>query len=441
MNRNILYVTGLLISLGLASCSNNEETMTTTQQREGVIRFTLDEGTAKTRATTASEQKEKTVASNGVYVIAFQKNGGTLVKAVRATTTDAINYEADLGQSGLFDIYFVVNGNNELNTAITGLSSTATAQDLFSIKATQTPGTPLTGNIDNASWSRNIDGYFLMTGKNENPKQGPAGGDSGGTDIGEIALTRSSVRIDVDATGSDITLSGLKLNKRYGSTILMRTDEIDMTGLDAPTTDYTITASGETSTAALYTYEYTGDDTALTIEGSEPRNGAFSWSIPLNTPLLRNHLYKVIVLPADPANLDKISYTIKIADWTTGETIAVNPGNFVDAAPTITNVACSNAGVTINGNDVSNVPANGGVITVTVETATGNTLAKLVCQDQVEGFRVSDPVFNDRVQTFTVTIEPQATGATTPRTFTFKAENLHDKDQASAPFTITQLAP
>ena len=441
MKKNIIYAVGFMLLAGLTSCSSNDETMSTAQTGEGVIHFTLDSGSAKTRATTASEQKEKEVYPYSVYVVAFEKNGGTLVNAVKATTTDAINYTADLGKSGIFDIYVIANANTDLSNDITNLSSTATVDNLFAIKASQTPGTPLTGDETNLSWSYNTDGYFLMVGKNENAKQGPAGGDSGGTDIGAITLTRASVRIDVDATGSDITLSGLKLNKRYESTLLMRTDQTDMTGLDDPTTDYAVSASGETSTAALYTYEYTGTDTELTIVGTEPRSGSFSWDIPLDTPLLRNHLYKVKVLPTDPEALDKLQYTIEIVDWATGETIKLDSNNWDDAAPSVTNVSCSNAGVTITGNDVANIPANGGVVTVMVETATGNSLAKLVCQDQVEGFRVSSPVTDDRTQTFTITIEPQDASATTPRTFTFKAENLHDKSKASTAFTITQLAP
>lgn len=433
------------MAFGLDSCSSDESLQAGANASGGMIRFSLvGDSRAKTRTETQLD-REKTVSS--VLAVAFKRSTGLF--ATCATAEDisgsALTYKwrADLGTPDLYDVYFVANADDDLKTAIENLTDASTKADFFAIEATQRPGEANTAT------------NFLMTSEKVDVD---IDSDPDGTPItGEIAVTRAAARIDVKIDDDVLaSVSEIKLKNRYYSTKVARTGgDVAMTNLDKEDKAYTVNLTGNDKKleATIYAYEDPTKSTELVITGKLADGTAVTPTIHFDKlndgagiALQRNYLYTIqLSKNNDPADVGDVTATVIVKDWQTGDVI--NQSNTVlgDRTAPAFEIAASGTGWTYESGTktVTLTAATATSFTVTVNNA-GSTLSKLVCKDQVEGFTVSEgertvSAAGKPIQTFTVNIEANTTGAA--RDFTFSVENLLDADAAGTDsFKVSQPA-
>lgn len=448
MNKYYIFIMGLTMMLALGSCSNDETTSFTTQEQEPVGRVTFTLGSsAKTRAQAATTSLDYEKNIQNCYVVAYKNN--KLTKTIKATATATANgFTADLAASGVLDIYFIANveeGSGKLSDDILALAVGSQSSALEALTATQTPG---------AYQTTATDGFFPMIGKVSATINTQ---DAGGTDIGSVTVKRLAARIDIDdVMPTGFTISGVTVNSRYDQSLLVRNvGNTAMTDLGSVSNgnDYTFTTLPYQG--HIYLYEDMSASTELVLHGTY--NGHTinpvvrfvdnSGATPVDIPVVRNHIYNVTLSGESlTETLQNVSATITVVDWTTGEQIAKSTTAITDrtTVPTVAFSSISNSNCTDDGyGNLTSTDAAAISFTATV-TTTGSTTSKLVCKIPDDGIGIlitpGTTTYNldgTTTQTFTVSIDANATGAV--RTITFRAENLLNRD-AYKEFTVVQAA-
>ncbi len=412
---------------------------------DGAIRFSLTgDNRGRTRADIQLD-REKSVTS--VIAVAFYRSTGKFATWAEAVDISdrglSADWRANLGTPDLYDVYFIANADDNLKTALNTLTAdTSTKENFFGIEATQSPGTSTT------------DGAFLMTSEKV---EVDIDSDLDGTLLASpVTVTRASARIDLQIDDDVMaSVSKVTLKNRYTSTKVARIGaDASMTGLDSEDHEYTVSLSGagKELTGTIYAYEDPSQSSVLIIEGRLADGTPGTLVTPAvrfdsqhqNVALQRNHLYTIrLSRNTDPADVGDVDADIVVKDWSTGDVISrSHTALAVRTAPTYA-IAASGTGWTYATGTVTLTSAAETAFTVTVNN-TGSTLSKVVCKDQVEGFTVAEGARSVSaaglpVQTFTVTILANTTGA--PRSFTFAVENLLDADATgTASFTVSQPA-
>lgn len=437
-------LTALLVAVGLGACSSDSTTSAASPDADqGIITFTLG-GSAKTRAVSLEgEDYEKNIKN--VNVVAY-KNGKLTANLTDETdggvTESSGTYKANVGASGVMEVYFIVNAGTGLKTKIAALAAESAPSALEAlIVADQLPG---------EYQATSSEGFFPMVGKKSvtvKAKDNPANG----TSIGDVTVARLAARIDIGNMPAGFTLKKAQLKNYYNTSVLVRADgDTDMTkeGLtktNGTEVDMTVTdnltghlyvfedVAAAPSLEVVLTGEIGGVTVTPTVKFATPAEGTA-------VPVKRNTVYTVNLNGAaaggDPAQL---SATIVVNDWDTGAALAatdvlVTPSTAV--VPTTVNIA-SGTGYTVEAetdaqyqsdpwiNSVATIAGGAAAtITVTVENAANNA-AKLVCTSPVsgEGIQITEGTATTAngitTQTFTVAISANAAGAI----FTVEAQN------------------
>ncbi len=481
MNRYSIFAMALATMMGLASCNsenmaNDRKADQSTEAPEGLITFrfggSAGSGTAKTRAAATTTSLGYEANIQNVYVAAYKNNN--LTAAVQATelTPGSGDWTADVGASGVLDIYFIVNADATLATAITGLAKGTAPSALEGLKATQVPG---------VYQSTATDGFFPMIGKLSNTTISTKDNTAQGTVIvSPITVKRLAARIDieVDDLPTNFEVTGVTVNNRYDESYLVRNDHY-MAGLTAPVNneaadEYTIThATDMPYQGHIYLYEdldgprtaivgassTAGAQTELVIHGKYTIGGVEHIVHPVvrfdNTAdggsnavkVERNHIYNIKLIPeVQNLTLTSVAAEITVIDWETGETITKTTDALTDRT-TVPTVAFSNfTNCSETTGNITSTDENALSFKVTV-TNNGSTTAKLVCITPDDGIGISIvPTGTTRYnhdgtseQDFTVSI-PDANSDAVARVFTIRAENMLNK-HTYAEFTVTQVAP
>lgn len=439
--------------LGFSSCSNDElaNSGEAAPNQKGRVVFTLTGSAkpAKTRAKDVTTSKAYESNVQNCFVVAYKNN--KLTKAVKCTASGTPNeFSADLGASGVLDLYFIANveeGSGKLSDDILALAVNSQSSDLEALTATQTPG---------AYQATSTDGFFPMIGKVSATINTQ---DVGGTDIGSVTVKRLAARIDIDdVLPTGFTISGVTVNSRYDQSLLVRNlGNTAMTGLGSVSNgnDYTFTTVPYQG--YIYLYEDLSASTEVVIHGTytigsvtHVVNPVVKFNDPVRTtnatiPVMRNHIYNItLTKEALTATLEDMEATITVKDWETGEVITKTTAAITDrsTAPTVV-LSGYSANCTYSSGNLTSSDAAAVTFTATL-TTTGSTTSKLVCWDPNDGIGIlitpGTTTYNldgTTTQTFTVSIDANTTGAV--RTITFRAENMLNRDTYTQ-FTVEQAA-
>lgn len=455
MNRYPILAIGLAALLGFTACSSEDQFRTDepAQQPQGRISFNLG-GAAKTRAQAALTSLDYEANIQNVYVVAYKNN--RLTAAVKATY-DGTDYAADVEASGILDIYFIANveeGDGKLSSRILALAPESSSSALEALTADQKPGEKVA----------EADGFFPMTGKLPSALINTQ--DAGGSDLGTVDVKRMAARIDIDdALPAGFTITGVTINNRYDQSLIGRSDDV-MTACGTPSVgdetdasddhNYAIDASTEMPyQGQIYLYEdhggtaEAGASTEVVLHGTYNGHNVNPVVHFGTTKVKRNNIYNITLTNESlTGDLNDMVATITVKDWTTGEVITKTTAALTDrtTVPTVEITSGIDAGdITDDGSGNLSAPVAmaGQTFQVTV-TNPSSTTSKLVCTSPTTGEGIlitqsGDTTYNfdgTSVQVFNVTISANATGA--DRTFVIKAENMLNRDAASATITLTQ---
>ena len=461
-----------------------------------------EKGTAGTLAA-----KTREAQLNKVYAVAFLNGkyygtfeGKQLTDEELAASPDEKNttytgttdYRFDFKKIGSYKVYIVTNVDGMLSAAASGSGFDCSAStDQVKTIANFTAGTSVPADlfaavIDQTPGEDNTAANFIMTSEEVTVN-------IDATKVknqGDITVTRAAARFDVavnsnmnDNVGtenSDFKMTKITLKNRYIKTLMARdaSSNKDMTSVATNVnTEYDQTAGGTSAgttscTATIYGYENYNDldatnpdaatdgVTIVNIKGTYKRGENAGLEVDYDIPFIdedgkvipveRNHIYKVNLSRKDntPTAFEKMSYSITVVDWATGETLKVTHGDLKDEiAPTVAKVEYGTTPTTVTANSSGNyeIPAAETSVTITTET-TSKAAAKLVTDnykvvlydkngDAITGIEITEDttkrVYDENAkltQVFTVTF-PANTSTTDDVEYQMHLENQFKTSQ------------
>lgn len=447
MNKQIIYTAGLALLLALSSCSNElSADMPDVQQDAGCISFTLGGSAgapvvARTRGEGETIQNENEQNVTSLYVVSYKANQ---MKAVVQATKDEVTgkWAANVGASGSLELYFVANPSAALVEAMQGLELGSYPSALLALTESTAPKTDGTENA------------FLMTAH-----QVASVATSGevATDIGSIGLQRAATRVDITTVPSGFSITSVTFVNRYTQTKLGRIGDSDnsMEGLTHASQVYTLAAPAATYVGQIYGYEDLAGTAQLIINGTYGGLEVTGITVDFTVPLKRNTIYSVALSNSGSSStLGNISAEITVVDWDTSTELSKTTAEITDRD------ADANKPASLAFSSLNNCTESDGSITVTTSGAAsfevtvtngGSTLSKLVCAGLSYDGGVTTITTGEGVtitagataynlngtstQTFTVAVAENTDAS--QRVFTFKAENLLNRDAFLA-FSVTQ---
>lgn len=327
----------MLCAIALASCSNEEEMVQTTNgdKTPGTYTFRLGgaaSGGAATRATVVAEDTEKQVndlyvalftADNKLYKVfgtgtGFDTGADDPATNVKIMKDADGNYTITPYYAGQYTAYFIANPGTELAKSIKALTQNNTLSDFEALAVTE--------DADQTTGSS-----FVMSSGRQIIE---ISSDLPTTAAEPIKLTRLAARFDIvdSQAGEGTSGQGAKIT----SVQLLQTASKSLiaTPTDMPTgyvQDGEIKTWGTSSDkVTLYTYENintgTADDNATVVrvkyqlEGATKQLDVTLKEEGVSLAVKRNNLYRINL------NCAYGTYALEVIDWNTGETVNVHDG-------------------------------------------------------------------------------------------------------------------
>ena len=476
-----------LLLAGFTSCAVEQDgssQQNTTSGNGTKVTVKINNGAAaKTRATAGATgtlpgaDRENEISELYAVLYKDKNNGYAYYKTFKCThdtdpsKTNEYTFNVEKAAAGgVYYMYLIANPTTELKTVLDADNSGGeirTEADLYAFTVT-----PVLGPETDISQVKD----FTMTSPRtqidmKGDEETVVNGDGTG-----IVLTRLAVRIDVDASAlnnsatdankkTTFQITKVKMNTRNTQSDLMRggAHGLAMTGLSTDTnvefsgftavTDF-IETDGKYWKGAIYSCENydTSNPTILTIEGVYKHGESQSLNVSQQVefrdvvrdgtgaitsqeviPLQRNHLYKVVLTPKyDLGGLvfDKISYSIQVIDWQSGETLkfAGNENLTKQSTPSFTvSGALSLSGTESDGKTNPTLIYTGvenGSIFLTVTSETTGTMLECPTFNSTKYGLVASETTNDAngnlVETYKIDIDDDVAIATD---YTFKISN------------------
>lgn len=309
----------LIAALAMGSCrqseinspSRHELTFTLHAGSGSALRASQPEGSMPTTSDAIS--REKQINGNKLLVLVFNANSKAYIKTIELT---GINPNGEnklkLPGTGRYLLYFVANANESLTAQLrNGSGKLATTQSLSEIKVTDHA-------IDN-----NLHNFIMLSdGIEVDPQR---------TSSIRVQLKRLAARIDIVNRFKGLSIEKVIVSNRYDESLLdigSRNGQSTRSNLKRlPAKEYVLPGNTKDLEAAIYSYEnlntVTDHQLTITLVCKYANKELKSSFVLENTPIKRNHLYRIVVRHNPEDIWDFIEYNVSVAPWEEGTSLDI----------------------------------------------------------------------------------------------------------------------